>query len=234
MHEEFRDKAAVVTGASSGIGRAVALALASAGARVYAFSRNLAALQKLVSAGPRIIPCKGDVADEASVQELFAKIGQDGFFCELLVNAAGIAEPRNAREMSAVDWDQTFRVNVRGTFLAIREALLQMEQQKRGSVVNVASISGVPGPEKFPGFVAYCASKGAVISMTEALAAEYRSTPIRFNCVSPGSVDTPMWSRVSGGAPAAMTADEVASAVLFLLSSRSRPMNGQNLDLYGA
>jgi dihydroanticapsin dehydrogenase len=90
----------------------------------------------------------------------------------------------------------------------------------------------VIGPEKFPGWVSYCASKAAVISMTEALAVEVKSAGVRVNCVSPGAVDTEMWAEASGGAPASMTADEVAESILFLASERSRPMNGQNLDVY--
>ena len=98
--------------------------------------------------------------------------------------------------------------------------------------VNVASISGVAGPEKFPGFVSYCASKAAVIGMTDALAVEVRDAGVRVNCVSPGSVDTPMWAAVSGGAPASMTAQEIAQAIRFLASAESRPMNGQNLNVW--
>ena len=99
---------------------------------------------------------------------------------------------------------------------------------------NVASISGVPGPEKFPGFVSYCASKGAVISLTEALAVEVKGRGVRVNCVSPGSVDTKMWAEASGGAPADMTPQEIAQTILFLATDASRPMNGQNLHVYSA
>jgi NAD(P)-dependent dehydrogenase (short-subunit alcohol dehydrogenase family) len=136
--------------------------------------------------------------------------------------------------VSTERWDRMFDVNVRSIFLASRRALPAMIAAKAGAIVNVSSISGVPGPEKFPGWVSYCASKGAVISLTEALAIEVKQHGVRVNCVSPGSVDTKMWAEASGGAPAAMTADEVAQSILFLASSRSRPMNGQNLDVYSA
>jgi NAD(P)-dependent dehydrogenase (short-subunit alcohol dehydrogenase family) len=105
-------------------------------------------------------------------------------------------------------------------------------ERRGGAIVNVASISGVVGPEKCPGWVSYCASKGAVVSMTEALAVEVKEHGIRVNAVSPGAVDTPMWAEVSGGAPASMTTDEVAETILFLASIRSRPMNGQNLNVF--
>jgi NAD(P)-dependent dehydrogenase (short-subunit alcohol dehydrogenase family) len=108
-----------------------------------------------------------------------------------------------------------------------------MTTRRSGAIVNIASISGIPGPEKFPGFASYNASKAAVIAFTEALAVETKDLGVRVNCVSPGSVDTPMWAAASGGAPADMTAEEVAETILFLASERSRPMNGQNLHVYG-
>jgi len=131
-------------------------------------------------------------------------------------------------------WDRMFAVNVRGVYLATRRALPAMVARRSGAIVNVASISGVIGPEKFPGFVSYCASKAAVIEMTEALAVEVREAGVRVNCVSPGSVDTKMWADVSGGAPAAMTAEEIARAIRFLASAESRPMNGQNLNVWSS
>ena len=107
-----------------------------------------------------------------------------------------------------------------------------MIPRRSGAIVNVASISGVPGPEKFPGFSAYCASKGALIAFTEQLATELREHAVRVNCVSPGSVDTAMWAAVSGGARADITPLEVAEVILFLASDRSRPMNGQNVHFW--
>ena len=106
-------------------------------------------------------------------------------------------------------------VNVRGAYLASRRALPAMIAKRGGAIVNVASISGVAGPQKFPGFVSYCASKAAVISMTEALAVELGDVGVRVNCVSPGSVDTKMWNDASGGAPAEMMPEEIADAILF-------------------
>ena len=125
-----------------------------------------------------------------------------------------------------------FEVNVDGTYLTCRRALPSMLERGSGVIVNVASISGIPAWEKFPGWVSYCASKAAVISMTEALAIEVKSRGVRVNAVSPGSVDTPMWAEASGGAPASMTAEEVAETILFLASERSRPMNGQNVNVF--
>ena len=127
-----------------------------------------------------------------------------------------------------------FAVNVRGVYLASRRALRPMMARRGGAIVNLASISGVIGPEKFPRFVSYNASKAAVIALTEALAVEVKGYGIRVNCVSPGSVDTKMWDQASGGAPADMSPDEIAEVIAFLASDQSRPMNGQNVDVYSA
>jgi NAD(P)-dependent dehydrogenase (short-subunit alcohol dehydrogenase family) len=229
---EFAGKVAVVTGATSGIGRETAKLLAKRGARVVVFARREEVLQELVA--PDVAAVAGDVSDPAAIEKLFAMTEATFGPCDLLVNAAGIIDPLALVETSVDRWERMFAVNVRGTYLTCRRALPSMLQRRSGAIVNVASISGVPGPEKFPGFVSYCASKAAVIGLTEALSVEVKGAGVRVNCVSPGSVDTPMWAEASGGAPASMTAAEVAETIAFLASDRSRPMNGQNLCVYPA
>src|ERR1051326_1586445 len=223
---EFRDRVVVVTGASSGIGRATAEAFARHGALDANFSRSA---EKL---GENMLAVRGDVADPEAVERLFDEVESRFGDCDILVNSAGMIDPKRMIDTTPEAWDRMFAVNVRGTFLASRRALRAMIAKRSGAIVNVASISGVFGPEKFAGYVSYCASKAAVISMTESLAGEVREFGVRVNCVSPGSVDTKMWADASGGAPAAMTADEIAGAILFLASNRSRPMNGQNLNVW--
>jgi NAD(P)-dependent dehydrogenase (short-subunit alcohol dehydrogenase family) len=225
---ELENRVAVITGASSGIGRATAELFAERGALVALFARSGGKLREI--AGERMLAIEGDVSKEEDVERLFAAVEERFGDCDLLVNNAGAIEPRLVREMSLETWEQTFAVNARGTFLTTRRALPAMIARRSGAIVNVASISGVPGPQKFPGFTAYCASKAAVISFTEALAVEVQELGIRVNCVSPGSVDTEMWARVSGGAPASMTPREVAEAILF--AATARPMNGQNVHVW--
>lgn len=218
---DLAGKVAVVTGASSGIGRKTAELLAERGARVVTFSR---------SAGD----VRGDVSTPEDVERLFAETESRFGPCEILVNNAGTIDPAPLVETTLERWRRMFAVNVDGIYLTCRRALPSMLARGAGAIVNVASISGVVGPEKYPGWVSYCASKGAVISLTEALAVEVKSAGVRVNAVSPGSVDTPMWAAASGGAPAAMTPGEIAETILFLASDRSRPMNGQNLNVYSS
>jgi NAD(P)-dependent dehydrogenase (short-subunit alcohol dehydrogenase family) len=227
MPHEFAGRVAIVTGASSGIGRATAELLLERGALVAAFSRR-------ASAPEGAIAVTGDVAGEADVERLFHETEERLGDCDILVNCAGMIDPRPMTETEPAEWDRMFAVNVRGTYLASRRALPSMIARRAGAIVNVSSISGVPGPEKFQGWVSYCASKGAVILLTEALAVEVKAFGVRVNCVSPGAVDTPMWAEASGGAPASMTAREVAEVIAFLASERSRPMNGQNVNVYAS
>jgi 3-oxoacyl-[acyl-carrier protein] reductase len=176
----------------------------------------------------------GDVSDAESIERLFAQTESRFGPCDILINDAGTHITKRIEKMTERDWDRVFAVNVRGAFLATRRAVKSMISRRTGAIVNVASISGVIGPEKFPGTSAYCASKAALIEFTEVAAVELKEHGIRINCVSPGSVDTPMWATVGGGARADMTPAEVAEVILFLASDRSRPINGQNIDVYSA
>jgi len=233
--QEFENRVAVVTGASSGIGRATAELLVERGARVAIFARSAGKLKTLARKyEDRMLAVPGDVSDADSVERLFAQTESRFGRCDILINDAGTYVSKRVERMTERDWDRVFAVNVRGAFLATRRAVKNMIARRSGAIVNVSSISGVIGPEKFPGFSAYCASKAALIEFTEQLAVELKEHGIRVNCVSPGSVDTPMWAAVSGGAPADMTAAEVAEVILFLASDRARPINGQNIHVYSA
>ena len=231
MPHEFGGRVAIVTGASAGIGRATAEMLASRGAFVTSFARSasVAGLH-----GERILAVDGDVSDPEAIERLFTETESRFGDCDLLVNCAGMIDPKPLVDVTPEEWDRMFAVNLRGTYLATRRALPAMIAKRGGAIVNVASISGVIGPEKFPGWVSYCASKAAVIAMTEALAVEVKQYGVRVNSVSPGSVDTAMWAAASGGAPSSMTAEEVAEVICFLASDRARAVNGQDVHVYSS
>jgi NAD(P)-dependent dehydrogenase (short-subunit alcohol dehydrogenase family) len=233
--QELEKRVAIVTGASSGIGRATAEMLVERGASVAIFARSAGKLKSLARKHEgRMLAVPGDVSDAESIERLFAQTESRFGPCDILINDAGTHITKRIEKMTERDWDRVFAVNVRGAFLATRRAVKSMISRRTGAIVNVASISGVIGPEKFPGTSAYCASKAALIEFTEVAAVELKEHGIRINCVSPGSVDTPMWATVGGGARADMTPAEVAEVILFLASDRSRPINGQNIAVYSA
>ncbi len=231
---EFETRVAVVIGSSSGIGLRTAERLLGSGARVGLIARREHALRQLAARWPDTalpLPCDATLPD--AVDRAFSHVESAWRPPDLLVCCGGLVDPRPLAETSLEQWDRSVTANLTSVFLPVRRALPAMLAAGRGSIVCVASISGVHGSSKFPGLVAYCASKAAVIGFVEALAAETAPRGVRVNAVSPGSVDTEMLREAAPDAAPSMTTDEVADSILFLLSDRSRPMNGQNLHVYG-
>lgn len=234
---DFTGKVAVVTGGGRGIGAATARLLASVGARVAVAARSPDEIDAVAAAiregGGEATAIPTDVAAEEDVRRLFAGTSERLGPVDLLVNNAAVLEVSPVAETGVDAWDRLMAVNLRGAFLCAREAMRIMTPRRTGAIVNVSSVSGVPGPEKWPGYAAYCASKGGLISFSEVLALEAKPHGIRVNAISPGSVDTAMWRRSSGGAPADMSPEEVGRAILFLLSGEARPVVGANLHIFG-
>ena len=199
---------AVVTGAAGGLGRAISDELAARGYRVVGLSRSTGV----------------DVSDEARVAAAFGELER----LDTLVNNAAVLIPRGVAEMTASEWDEQLGSCLRAAFLCSREAFRRMGEG--GSIVNVSSLSGVPGAEKFPGMAAYVAAKSGLAGLTEALAVEGRPLGIRVNAVSPGAIDTPML-KVSGVAGRKLEPTRVARIVAWLATPDSAPLSGANLRL---
>jgi NAD(P)-dependent dehydrogenase (short-subunit alcohol dehydrogenase family) len=185
------DLRAVVTGASSGIGRSVAERLVADGARVALWARRADELDRIAAElGDRAVPIACDVTDPDAVEQAASESDRRlGGVVNGLVNAAGLADPRPLAQLDAEAWTRTIDVNLNGSFYACRAIAERLRARSApGSVVNVGSELSSFG---MPGYSAYCASKSAVIGLTKALAAEL-APDIRVNALCPGPVDTPM------------------------------------------
>lgn len=186
-------KVAIVTGAGRGIGAATARLFAAEGAKVVLASRSQEQLETTAAQigaeteVGQVITVPTDISEEAQVEALFQRSLEEFGPLDILVNCAATIEVRPFIEMDLAIWQEVMATNVNGTFLCSRAAFRQMnESGKGGSIVNLSSLSGVRGPEKFPGFSAYIVSKYGVLGLTESLAVEGKPYRIRVNCVAPG------------------------------------------------
>jgi NAD(P)-dependent dehydrogenase (short-subunit alcohol dehydrogenase family) len=227
---------AIITGAGRGVGRATARLFAYAGAQVVLFSRTCSQIKEaateIVINGGRALAISGDVAREDDVVSLFKQVSETYGRVDILVNCAGIVAVRPFAEMDTTTWDQVINTNLRGTFLCCREAFRIMTAQKKGVILNLSSLSGVKGVEKFPGLSAYNVSKAGVAGLTEILAVEGKPHNIRVCAVSPGAVDTEMLRQAAHGLKAAMTPEDLAEILLFLADDSGRMFSGSNIELF--
>lgn len=243
---QLSGKRAVVTGAASGIGWAVARTFAEAGAEVHLLDLDAElAEQRAAELGNG---CRGfgcDVSNEESVRAAFSAIGQP---IDLLVNCAGIAHIGSLETTSGVDMDRLFAVNVRGTYLCMKAALGPMLDAGRGVILNMASIAATTGlADRF----AYSMTKGAVVSMTLSVARDYLKRGIRCNCISPARVHTPFvdgflrknypgneaekFAELAAAQPLGRmgTPEEVAMLALYLCSDAATFLTGVDFPLDG-
>jgi NAD(P)-dependent dehydrogenase (short-subunit alcohol dehydrogenase family) len=232
----IKDQVAIITGAGRGVGRATALRFAREGARVVLFSRTAAPLvdvaAEIARQGYPFLSVVGDVSREEDVHVLFQHAMQTFGRVDILVNCAGVVVVRPFAEMDVSVWDHVLDINLRGTFLCCREAFRIMKMQSCGVIVNLSSLSGVKGVEKFPGLSAYNVSKAGVAGLTEILAVEGKPFNIRVCAVSPGAVDTEMLQQAAPHLKAGMTAENLAEILLFMVDESGRMLSGTNLEIF--
>lgn len=246
---KLANKTAVVTGAGSGIGQAIALLFASEGARVYALDIDEAGLKETEAKAPYGAQIKGrilDVTDEVGVEQAFEEVAKEAGSLDILVNNAGIGVAATVDETDEADWDRIIAVNLRGVFLGSKYGVRIMKRQGGGVIINMSSVAGIVGVKNR---AAYGASKAGVYGLTKAMAVDHAQDGIRVNCICPGTVDSPWVGRILSNHPDPVegrksmaarqpigrmgTPEEIAHAALYLAQPESAYVHGSALIIDG-
>jgi len=237
-------KTALVTGASSGIGAAIAIELADAGWEVMAAGRDESRLEEVADVSDSIATWTGDLSDSEDCDDLVAETIDEFGQIDCLVNSAGILLRGDAGETSDEDWRDTMAINLDVPFFLSRAALPHLISSA-GSIINISSFWGLRAG---PGAVGYCASKGGLIQLSKAMAHDHAADGLRVNAICPGAVDTPMLAASAGGldidnflakiakeTPNGRIADpgDIASLVVFLASDAGRHITGTAIPIDG-
>ena len=250
---DLRGKVAIVTGAAKGMGKADALKLAGAGAKVVLCDIDLSGCQQVAeeiknpSAGSgrargESVALRCDISKKADIDAVVAEAIKKFGKIDILVNNAGIFPSEPFLQMSEQNFEKVIDINLKGSFLMAQACAKEMQKQKSGSIINIASIAAIKG---FAGLSHYCASKGGMVAMTKVMAVELAPLGIRVNNIDPGAIDTP-GTRVMdmkeqdrlalvAGVPMKRwgNAEEIANAVLFLASDESSYMTGSTMVVDG-
>lgn len=242
---KLKDKVAIITGAGSGIGRAIAVRFAGEGARVVIAeldeSGGSETASLIRSGGGEAVFIKTDVGRADSVAELFGFVDERGWPVDVLVNNAG-----NAGQLAPIQdhadelWHSILNVHLNGTFYCTREAVRRMLPRRAGSIINLGSVAGLRG---FPGAASYTAAKGAIMAFTKGIALEVAPYGIRVNCIAPGWIETPILGNLPREMREGMVQmvplgrigkpEEVAALALFLASDESSFITGQIISPNG-
>ncbi|MGO9612664.1 MAG: 3-oxoacyl-[acyl-carrier-protein] reductase [Dissulfurispiraceae bacterium] len=235
---------AIITGGGRGIGKAIAESLANRGVNIVVVDVNIdvanQTASELMALGVKSIAIKADVANQTDVKGIFESAAKEFNKIEILVNNAGITRDGLLLRMKEEDWDLVMNVNLKGTFLCLREGVKAMSKQRYGRIINISSIVAFMGN---PGQANYSASKAGIIGLTKTTAKEYASRGITVNAVAPGFITTAMTDSLPENVKQEMlraipmnkfgTIEDVAQAVLFLASPQSGYVTGQVLHVNG-
>ena len=253
----LKDRVAIVTGAGSigpgwGNGKAAAVTFAREGAKIFAIDINQDAAAETTELirkdGGTCVPFRADVSNDAEVKALVAACMKEFGRVDILHNNVGINRKGGAASLKEADWDLVIDTNLKGMFLTCRAVLPVMEQQRRGAIVNVSSITAIRYARR--PYIAYAASKGGILAFTRTLAVEYAAKGIRANCIMPGHINTPMVHVDNPGHPGGVEgfikerdkwvpmgrmgeAWDVANAALFLASDEASYITGTEIIVDG-
>ncbi len=237
---ELQGRTALVTGATGGIGGAIARALHAQGARVALSGTRPEALETLAAelGDCHVLPC--DLGDRPQLEMLVGQAESALGSLDILVNNAGITRDGLAVRMKDEDWDRVLSINLTSSFVLVRAALKGMMKRRYGRIIGITSIVGVTGN---PGQTNYCAAKAGMIGMSKALAAEVASRGITVNCIAPGFIESPMTEALNDKQKAAILASvpagrwgqgaEIAAAAVYLASREASYVTGQTLHVNG-
>ena len=240
--QNLKNKIALITGAKQGMGKSHAIALAKQGVKVVVTDINQSECQKVVdeikNLGGEATAFKLDVSNKSEVDSVISEIVKKFGKIDILINNAGICQFKPFLELSEQDWNRTIDINLKGEFLCAQAAARIMKEQKRGVIINIASVAMGQQGVGISNIVHYCASKGGIAAMTEAMAVELAPYNIRVNAIAPGMIETPMIGAVKSD-PKTMEAmlqriplkrvgksEEVSELVVFLASDSSSYITG--------